>query len=213
MKKITDQVKFWQGDFGRRYVDRNPHSIAEVAELYEKDYGVTRREMNDMFLGKIPRHSKILEIGANIGLQLEELRHMGFTNLLGVEVNTHAVMQAKRRHPLVDVISGSGFDLPFRDKYFDLVFTSGVLIHIAPKDLPLILKEIVRVSRSFIFGFEYYSSKPKAVVYRGKKGFLWKRDFAGFYRQSFPALTLVKETKYPMSDSRNISQMFLLKKA
>ncbi len=212
MIKITDQINFWQGDFGNGYVDRNPQSIAELNGLYHKDYGVTRKKMNEEFLADMDRNVKILEVGANIGLQLEGLRRMGFSNLLGVEINAHAVLQAKRLHPDVDVIRGSGFELPFRDGYFDLVFTSGVLIHVAPKDLPEMLKEVVRVSRSLIWGFEYYGSEPEEIVYRGRTGFLWKRDFSDFYHQSFSELMLVKERKYPMNGSENVSQMFLFKK-
>lgn len=213
MRKVTAQVKFWQGEFGCQYVDRNPQSIAEIEELYQKAYGVTRRKMNEEFLDGIDTRVKILEVGANVGLQLEGLRQLGFRHLFGVEVSEYAVKRAKRLHSGVDIIRGSGFELPFRDGYFDLVFTSGVLIHIAPTDLPKIVKEIVRVSRSFIWGFEYYSPQPEEIVYRGNTGFLWKRDFSDFYQQSFPVLTLIKEKKYPMVGSKNVSQMFLFKKA
>lgn len=212
MANNTKQIGLWSGDFGNAYVDRNPQSTEELDALYEKDYGVTRSALNEEFLGALDRNIEILEIGANIGLQLSALLRKGFKNLLGIEINDYAVRQAKKLHPEVDIIKGSVFDLPFRDNYFDLVFTSGVLIHVAPEDLPKAMCEIVRVSKNYIWGLEYYAQELTEVEYRGKRGFLWKRNFAGFYQELFPELVLVKEKQLPMVGSTNSSQMFLLAK-
>ena len=146
MQKITEQINFWSVRDGNNYTDRNPQSVKELDGLYKKQYGVLRTAMNRKFLSGISKDVKILEVGANIGLQLELLRKMGFTNLLGIEVNEYAVEAAKKIHPKIDIIKGSAFDLPFKKNYFDLVLTSGVLIHIAPKDVKKATKEIVRVS-------------------------------------------------------------------
>jgi SAM-dependent methyltransferase len=35
-------------------------------------------------------------------------------------------------------------ELPFRDAWFDLVFTVGLLIHIPEESLPLVMSEVVR---------------------------------------------------------------------
>lgn len=211
MQKITEQINFWSGRDGNSYTDRNPQSVKELDGLYKKQYGVLRTAMNRKFLSGISKDVKILEVGANIGLQLELLRKMGFTNLLGIEVNEYAVEAAKKIHPKIDIIKGSAFDLPFKKNYFDLVFTSGVLIHIAPKDVKKATKEIVRVSGGYIWGMEYYAPKLTDIEYRGKKGFLWKRDFCDFYLKNFSDLKLAREEKYKMNDG-NASQMFLLKK-
>ena len=211
MTKQTKQIAFWSTKQGDEYTKRNPQSVKELDELYKNQYGVTRQKMDRDFLGNFKKDIKILEVGANIGLQLELLKKMGFTNLLGIEVNDFAVKEAKRIHSSVDIIKGSAFELPFKDNYFDLVFTSGVLIHIAPKDLKKAVSEIVRVSRKHVWGLEYYADKPTDIVYRGSKGFLWKRNFADFYMKNFPTLKLEKDKKYEMKDG-NASQMFLLKK-
>jgi len=211
MPKRTKQSAFWSTTQGDEYTKRNPQSVKELDNLYKNQYGATRLKMNQDFLGNFKKDIKILEVGANIGLQLELLNKMGFTNLIGIEVNNFAVREAKRIHPSVDVIKGTAFDLPFKDNYFDLVFTSGFLIHIAPRDLKKAMSEIVRVSKKHVWGLEYYADKAADVIYRGNKGFLWKRDFADFYIKNFPALNLDKEKKYEMK-SGNVSQMFLLNK-
>jgi len=62
---------------------------------------------------------------------------MGFTNLYGIELQWYAVEKAKEYTKGINIIQGSGFDIPFKDGYFDLVITNGVLIHIAPKKIYL----------------------------------------------------------------------------
>jgi pseudaminic acid biosynthesis-associated methylase len=211
MIKQTKQSIFGSTARGDQYTKRNPQSVEELDNLYKNQYGVTRRKMNQDFLGNFKKDTKILEVGANIGRQLELLKRMGFTNLIGIEINNFAVRKAKRIHPSVDVIKGTAFDLPFKDNYFDLIFTSGLLIHIAPKDLKKAMSEIVRVSKKHVWGLEYYADKAADVIYRSNIGFLWKRDFADFYIKNFPALNLDKEKKYEMKNG-NVSQMFLLNK-
>jgi pseudaminic acid biosynthesis-associated methylase len=210
--KVTPQIGHWAGENGNAYVDRNPRSIEQMQDLYRKDYGVTRSSMNESFLGSLDKGISILEVGANIGTQLQFLHNQSFSKLLGIDVNRHAVEEAKHIHPDVDIIEASGFDMPFKDGSFDLVYTSGVLIHISPKDIESIMREMHRVSRRYIWGLEYYAPEYTEVIYRGKKDLLWKTDFAALFKNKFSDLTLIKEKKYPMTDGINTSQMYLLEK-
>lgn len=212
MTKITDQQSAWAGDWGNEYVTRNPKSIAEYTEIYQKDYNCTRESMNEEFLGSLDRSISILEVGANVGVQLEYLQQMGFKNVRGIDVNEQAIEEAKRIRPAIMIEKASGFALPFPDASFDLVFTSGVLIHISPKDIGVLLGEIHRVSKRYIWGFEYYADAYTEVPYRGKNDLLWKTNFAKEYTDRFPALRTVHEKKFPMTDGVNVSQMFLLEK-
>lgn len=208
----TPQGETWENDFGSAYTDRNPQSVEGLEALHFKDYGVSRKQMNEDFLGSMDRGIRILEVGANIGLQMEMLRLMEFKNVVGVEINEHAIELAKQIHPQVKIIKGNALKLPFGDNEFDLVYTSGVLIHISPEDLSMVMSEIVRVSKNYVWGFEYFSNELTNIPYRGRTDLLWKRDFAGTYLNQFSNLQLIKEQKYPMLESQNITQMFLLKK-
>jgi len=212
MKKITNQMGIWHGKFGREYTERNPQTVKELESLYRKCYGITRTEMNSEFLCKIDSSAKILEVGSNIGIQLLCLQKMGFKNLYGIELQWYAVEQSKRKTKKINIIQGSAFDIPFKDNFFDLVFTSGLLIHISPRDINDVLDEIYRCSRKYIWGFEYYSNYCTEVVYRGKSNLLWKNDFAKLYIQRFPDLRLIKERKFKYLDSENVDSMFLLEK-
>ena len=212
MKNITEQMEYWAGEFGEEYTDRNPQTPEEMDAAYMSNYGVSRTEMNSEFLGPLPRSIKILEVGSNVGAQLLCLQKMGFENLYGIEINQRAIEITKSRTRNINTIHGSGFDLPFKDGYFDLVFTSGVLIHISPSDSGRIMDEIYRCTKKNIWGFEYFAEEYMEVAYRGKTNLLWKANFSKLYMERFKDLALVKERRYNYLNSNNTNSMFLLAK-
>ncbi len=208
----TQQLKKWENAFGEKYTDRNSFSVAQLDNLYLKRFGVTRTAINTEFIGKFNRNMKILEVGSNIGNQLLALQKIGFKNIFGLEPLKYAVELSKKRSIGINIIQGSAFDIPFKDNYFDLVFTSGVLIHISPKDIHKAIKEIYRCSNKYIWGFEYFSEKYQEISYRGEKNLLWKADFPKLYIQDFPDLKLIKVKKIKYSVDNNIDEMYLLEK-
>jgi pseudaminic acid biosynthesis-associated methylase len=200
------------GDFGREYTDRNTLQPDALDALYQKNYGVTRRQLNERFLVEIPLDARILEVGCNAGNQLLTLQEMGFRNLYGVEVQSYALDRAKSRLKGVRLLDASAFDIPYPSGYFDVVFTSGVLIHIAPGDLPNAMTEIHRCSGSFIWGSEYFADEATEVNYRGHHDLLWKTDYAGLYLKQFDDLELAQLRYLPYLVGANVDCMFLLKK-
>ena len=180
--------------------------------LYERQYGLTRTDMNHQFLGFMDRNIKILEVGSNIGLQLQFLQRAGFNNLYGIEISPYAVELSKRLTKGINIIQGSAQDIPFKDGYFDLVFTSGVLIHIYPDDLNIVIREIYRCASGYIWGFEYYADKYTEIPYRERRNLLWKADFAKLYQDEFRDLELVKEKRIKYLDNDNVDSMFLIAK-
>ncbi len=211
MTKQTIQEKFWSSNFGQEYIDRNTFSPKQLDDFYTRNFGISRSRLNKNFLGNLGINN-ILEVGCNIGVQLNILQGQGFKNLYGIEIFPKAVELAKTNTKNINIIQGSAFDLPFKDNYFDLVFTSGVLIHINPKDIKKIMKEICRTSRKYIWGFEYFSPQTQAITYRGHKNRLWKGNFAKMYLDEFIDLKLIKEKKYKYLNSDNVDSAFLLKK-
>ena len=143
----TDQTREWTGSFGREYTDRNTFAPAELDALYDRNYGITRRALNRRFLEGIPRCAHILEVGCNVGNQLLVLQEMGFTNLYGIEIQSYALELARSRVPDVKFTQASVLAIPYPDQNFDLVFTCGVLIHIAPTDVPVALAEFIAAPR------------------------------------------------------------------
>lgn len=204
----TEQEKLWRGRFGVEYTDRN---TLPVNDSYMSDYGITRTEMNIKFLNGLNRNMNILEVGAGMGKQLLDLKGLGFTNLRGIELQSYAVNMA--RSSGLDVKKGSALALPFNDKSFEMVFTSGFLIHIAPEHISQVLDEIYRCSKRYIWGMEYYSHQYTPVIYRGLKNMLWKANFVSLYQARFPSLHLIRQEFYKYKTNDEEDMMFLLKKA
>ncbi len=211
--KTGRQSEKWAGTFGKDYTDRNPVMPGETDRLYTgKLYGISRTEMNEKFIGDLDRSVRILEVGCNVGAQLLILQKMGFSNLYGIEIQDYAVELAKSKAGSINIIRGSVLAIPFKGSFFDLVFTSGVLIHISPDDIRDALKEIRRCASRYIWGFEYYSDEYTEISYRGEKDLLWKADFMQAYLDIFEDLRLLKEERFKYKDNDNIDQMFLLGK-
>ena len=209
----TAQTRVWQGEFGRAYTDRNTLEMAELDALWSRNYGVSRSAINQMFLEGIPRSASFLEVGCNVGNQLLLLQAQGYTQLTGIELQSYALAGARSRLKNVALQQGSALALPFEDQTFDVVFTSGVLIHIAPDDLPQAMSEIHRCARHYIWGAEYFSPELTAVNYRGNDDLLWKMDYSRKYLTLFDDLELVKERRLQYLENNNVDTVFLLKKS
>lgn len=207
----TKQEQVWSGKFGEDYTQRNTYTFEEVEKFYHGLYGMTRTEMNRQFLEGL-KIDRILEVGCNTGNQLIVLQKSGFQNLYGIELTPYAVGIAKRRTEGINIIQGSAFDIPFKDNYFDMVFTSGVLIHISPDDIEKVIREIYRCSKRYIWGFEYFSDSYTTVNYRGNNDLLWKTDFAKLYLNTFSNLKLIKEERFKYLNNDNVDTMYLLEK-
>ncbi|MFQ5505966.1 MAG: pseudaminic acid biosynthesis-associated methylase, partial [Planctomycetota bacterium] len=176
----TEQEKFWAGEFGDEYLERNTGeaAVASNAALFSR------------ILARTGSLGSILELGANIGLNLRALRRLlPEAELAAIEINREA---ARRLEEIggVRVFATSVFDFQ-PDATWDLVFSKGVLIHIHPDELAPVYELMHRTSRRYILVAEYYNPSPVEVTYRGHAGRLFKRDFAGELLDRFEGLSLV----------------------
>lgn len=211
--RVNLQESTWSSQFGKDYTDRCTLGTEELNSLYKNEYGISRLEMNNRFLSGLGLENKrVLEVGCNVGNQLVQLQQMGFEDLYGIELQAYAVEKAKGLTKGINIIQGMGDDIPFKDGFFDMVFTSGVLIHISPEKIDKVIEEIYRCTREYIWGFEYYADEYTEVSYRGNKELLWKTNYCKLYLDKFSDLELVKEEKYKYINNNNIDSMFLLRK-
>jgi pseudaminic acid biosynthesis-associated methylase len=210
----TEQAETWSGEFGRLYTERNSFDSVDIFnQLYQQRYGRSRDEINIDWLKDIPRDARILEVGANVGYQLEALRRIGFRHLFGVEIQRHCVEQAKVLHPHVDIVEGIASDLPFKDGFFDLVFTNNVLIHMPPDHLPLVQAEMHRVTCRWVLGFEYYAPSVTEIPYHGKRNLLWKADYASLFRSLRSDLVPIRDEIVDcLDDIGKVDKFYLLEK-
>jgi pseudaminic acid biosynthesis-associated methylase len=209
----TPQIEEWTGEFGREYTLRNSYTPEQVDALWQTNYGISRTELNRRFFQRIPADARILEVGCNIANQLLLLQKLGYSNLHGVEIQGYALEIARSRVKGTSLVQASALSLPYKDNYFDLIFTAGVLIHISPNDLPIALDEIHRCTKTYICGSEYYAPSRTEIDYRGHHELLWKMDYAQEYLARFSDLKLVREQRLPYQGSKNEDTMFLLGKA
>lgn len=212
---MTEQLNEWSNKFGNEYTKRNLVEVEKVDALSVETYGVSRSDMNRDFLDFLDRDARILEVGTNVGLQLNLLAKTGFKNLYGIEINESAIQTSHElnRNLPIYIIKGSALDIPFKDNWFDLVYTSGVLNHIHPNDIGTVISEVVRCSKKYVYGFEYYTDEGyKEINYRGKTNLLWKTNFKKLYQNRFPNLRLKKERLFPYLNEDLTDQMFLLEK-
>ena len=208
---MSKAVEAWSGDFGVEYTNRNMMPTDELDKIYKVRFGISRSEMNERFISNLDRDIKILEVGCNVGLQLTMLQNMGFKNLYGIELLPYAVEAAKNQTKGINIIQGSAYDVPFKDNYFDLVFTSGLLIHIPPVNINLVINEMARCTKRYIWAYEYYAPEYTAINYRGHNDLLWKADFAEMFKSL--KFRLVKEQRFKYLDKDNLDTMFLMEKS
>jgi spore coat polysaccharide biosynthesis protein SpsF len=181
----TPQARFWRGRFGDIYTARNEAMGSARARV------PLWAQILDRLAGAPPR--SILEVGANIGNNLRALRALSEAELYAVEPNARARRRlvADRVLPAAHVRDGVASAIDFPDGVADLAFTSGVLIHIHPRDLLASCREIHRVARRYVACVEYYAMKPEALEYRGHAERLFKRDFGGYWLDHFRDLRLL----------------------
>jgi pseudaminic acid biosynthesis-associated methylase len=173
----------WQGDFGEAYVGRNVSQTPKRAEFWR------------LFLEDHPA-SRFLEVGCAHGENFAHLAPLVDPHdLWGLDINQAAIERAHATIPEANVVWGRARDLPFRDRYFDAVFTIGLLIHQPEATLPLVMSEIVRCSNRWVMCGEYYAAESETIDYHGQSAALFKRDYARLYSELFPQLRLVSVTE------------------
>jgi len=193
------KTQVWASQFGDEYIERN-------------DFAPEKQEQGVSVFGRVLKGLKfesVLEVGSNIGLNLHFIHELfkDRVKLFAVEPNRKAYdkLLSQNLFELEKVWNCDVFQMPIEDSAVDLVFTSGVLIHIAPDDLGRATDEIVRISRKYILCIEYFSHVPEEIPYRGKTGLLFKRDFGGYYLDRFPELKWINygfiwQREFPIFD-------------
>ena len=173
--------QLWSGEFGNAYIDRNRATSGH------------RRPFWLELLKAFPAR-RVLEVGCNVGGNLRWIAEsVPAGGVYGVDINPKALEELRREVPGAQALVGPARELPFRDRWFDLVLTMGVLIHQPERTLPLCMAEIVRCSSRYVLCAEYFSESTLEVPYREQRGALFKRDYGRLYMELFPELALRKQ--------------------
>lgn len=200
-RRSTLQLTLWRGKFGNDYTKRNVFTPL-MLKLGMKAY---RRMFAALNI------SSVLEVGSNTGFNLQIIHRLyPVIKLFAVEPNAKAlhILTTRKEIKAVSAWNNDASSLPFADNSVDLVFTSGVLIHIAPENLLPATREVVRVAKKYVLCIEYFSHIPQEIRYREKDHALFKRDFGSYYLDHFKNLKTLRygffwQREFPMFDNLN----------
>lgn len=152
----------------------------------------------------VPPPASVLEVGCNVGRNLEALRQRGFRPLAGLEINRRAVRVLRRtyRELAADACITTG---PAEDTIrlipslgFDVVFAFAVLEHLPPTS-EAIFGEMVRVARRAIVTVE------DEVSGSGQSARHFRRD----YGTVFSSLGINQVESVQCSESEGLDQNFV----
>jgi len=201
----TDQERFWAGEFGDQYINRNQ--------------GAKLLASNLIFFSKILKAARglhsCIEFGANIGMNLRAIRCLyPEMDMHGIEINRNAAKELANVITEPNVIQKSILEF-VPERKWDLVLIKGVLIHINPSELEQVYRKLFDSVGSYLLVAEYYNPSPVTIPYRGHDDRLYKRDFAGEILDRYPDLILVdygfeyhRDPSFPQDDIT----WFLIKK-
>jgi SAM-dependent methyltransferase len=138
----------------------------------------------DLVRRQVSPKDPVIEIGCNVGRNLEHLRAAGFSNLTGIEINSEAIDLIAEVYPDLHA-SATLINAPIEsaigemaDDSFELVYSMAVLEHIHP-DSEWVFAELVRIARRFVITIEDEASVSE-------------RHFPRNYREVFEPLGLVE---------------------
>ena len=166
---MSETTDFWAGDFGRDYTQRNRVDWKQRIPFWESAV-------------QFCAPTTVLEVGCNAGWNLRAIQQCApGAELYGVDVNAEAVEEARQAGFEVQHTDALGIIGLHQQGSIDLVFTAGVLIHVAPQDLESVMRAIIAVSGRYVIAVEYNSDETEEVEYRGHSGRLWKRPYGKLY--------------------------------
>lgn len=173
---MNEQQKFWANTYADEYIEKNSQ--------FDSEKGVAAWKL---MLDKVGPINSILECGCNIG------RNIDFLNVVLprasksiIEISQPAFEFVSSRHDLEHAFNGAIEDANFEQGSFDLVFTTGVLIHIHPDNLLKNMERMYKLSSGYILMGEYFNRTPIMLEYQGQKDKLFKRDFGKLFIENFP---------------------------
>jgi pseudaminic acid biosynthesis-associated methylase len=166
----------WAGAFGNEYTRRNMITVNKRESIWQ------------MMLPR--RCESVLEIGANVGANLEAIASFSDCDIYACEPNELARTELIETDvaPSSHITADYADKLSFPDDVADLVFSCGVLIHIPTDKLLPSMREMHRCSKRYIICAEYFAPTEEMIHYRGHDNAMWRRDYGSLWLDNFPDL-------------------------
>src|SRR5262249_44077703 len=149
---------------------RGPKSRQDLHEFWRRPDAANQpsgyldgEERSEFLCAILSRHAapeaRILEVGCNVGRNLQHLFSNGFTDLTGVEISAEALALLRSTFPRVAQrarLVNEPIETAvarFSDGEFDVVYTMAVLEHIHPES-EWIFAELARITRGVLVTIE-----------------------------------------------------------
>lgn len=140
----------------------------------------------------------VLEVGCGSGRNLHFIKSENpQIGVFGIDINETAVKIAKEQVADSENINvKSIYDLDdFADDSMDIVFTSGVLMHVPQDKIEYVIRQMHRISKKYVYHFELHGPEHHFDYHR------YPRDYMSLYRRLNLNTELTYEV-YPQGDFR-----------
>lgn len=187
VQKSKDELqKYWRNS---DEMNTNPSNYLHGSECSEYLVSLVKQYVKS--------DASILELGCNVGRNLNHLWKTGYRNLSGIEINPEALKLMKQNFPDMQVITYEG-SIEDRIKElgeYDLVFTMAVLEHIH-NDSEGVFSEIAQKAKKYLITIE------------GEKKIESELHFPRNYRNIFERLGLQQVYEKHLSQKEGLNTNF-----
>ena len=164
---MSEQSNYWSSNHD--YIERN--------SKFNHELGV--KAWTQILDNRLDHINSVIDCGANIGRNisfLKDSRLVPNAEFYALDINQDALKKLNSVFPDVQTQNVNLLDFSV-EKTFDLVFTSGVLIHVDPKNLHSVFGNLMKVTKKYLLMIEYFNRTLIEIPYHGKERLLWKMDF------------------------------------
>lgn len=138
-------------------------------------------------LSVLPKYVKnnesILEIGCNIGRNLNALYNNGYTNLSGIDINTEALQKSKHVYPKLkaNLFNKTVEEWVLENRKYDCIYTMAVMVHL-PYESDWVFRRISKKAKKTLITIEDEENVPWKHFPRNYKDIFtkygWKEVFS-----------------------------------
>lgn len=171
----------WSGEFGDEWADRN----------LDYAYDLRKPFWDGLITRLAPR--RVLDVGCSVGGNLRFIApHLAPGDAYGVDVNRHSLRLLADYVPDANALVAPAHELPFRDDWFDLTFTVGVLVVVPEETIGTAMRELARCSSRYVLMAEMFAEELTIIPHREIDRGLFKRDYGQRFLDEVPGSTLVE---------------------
>tara|TARA_R110000824_G_scaffold36287_2_gene112960 strand:+ start:18116 stop:18832 length:717 start_codon:yes stop_codon:yes gene_type:complete len=134
----------------------------------------------------------LLDIGCGYGAFLYKINQITpHLKLGGIDISPDAIDFVQSNLPKSQIVRDkfSNIKKHFKENTYDVVYTSGVMIHQSPNSIPTLVDDLIKISKKYIIHFEdigegelISGEKDQNPQWRESKQFLWKNDLVKIYK-------------------------------